>query len=122
MEISGKIIQILQEVNGMGKNGQWRKQEFILETQATYPKKVCITVWGDNIDSFGMKAGDEVTASIDIESREYNGRWYTDVKAWKMEKGGGSTSAPTSSAKEISNSMPDVSTFSDDGGDDILPF
>lgn len=124
MEISGKIIQILQEVNGMGKNGQWRKQEFILETQATYPKKVCITVWGDNIDSFGIKSGDEVTASIDIESREYNGRWYTDVKAWKMEKGAGSakSSPSVSSVSQNSNNVPDVSTFSEEGGDDVLPF
>lgn len=120
MEISGRIIQIMPEVNGNGKNGQWRKQEFILETQATYPKKVCITVWGDNIDLFGVKVGDEVNASIDVESREYNGRWYTDVKAWKMEKAG---AAPKNNpAMSSSNAIPDVSSFSDDNADDILPF
>lgn len=53
------------------------------------PQKVCLTIWGDSIDQYKLKAGEEVNASIDIESREYNGKWYTDVKAWKIEKQGG---------------------------------
>jgi hypothetical protein len=118
MEISGKIIQVMPEINGTGRNGQWRKQEYILETEGTYPKKVCLTVWGDGIDQFGVNQGDQVNASIDIESREYNGRWYTDVKAWKMEKAG---SGGASNA-QASDNLPDVSSFSDENADDILPF
>ena len=87
MEILGKVVQILPLASGMGKNGEWKKQEFILETPGQYPKKVCITLWGDKIDEAKMTEGDEIKASIDVESREYNGRWYTDVKAWKIEKG-----------------------------------
>jgi hypothetical protein len=120
MELNGKIVQIMPEINGTGKNGQWRKQEFIVETQGNYPKKVCITVWGDNIDQFGVNVGDQVNASIDLESREYNGRWYTDVKAWKMEKAG-ALKKDNENYSETS-SMPDVSSFSDDSSDDILPF
>ena len=120
MELSGKIVQIMPEINGNGKNGQWRKQEFIVETQGNYPKKVCITVWGDNIDQFRINVGDQVNASIDIESREYNGRWYTDVKAWKMEKAGAGKNENTNSS--ATSAMPDVSSFSDDSADDILPF
>lgn len=86
MEITGKIIQILPEETGEGRNGPWKKQNFILETQDQYPKKVCISVWGDkvNLNNFGENT--EITASINIESREYNSRWYTDVKAWKIVK------------------------------------
>lgn len=86
MEITGKILQILPEETGEGRNGTWKKQSFVLETQDQYPKKVCITVWGDklNLSSFGEN--EMVTASINIESREYNGRWYTDVKAWRLVK------------------------------------
>jgi hypothetical protein len=84
MEISGKIIQILPEESGQGKNGPWKKQSFILETQEQFPKKVCITVWGDKIDLKGFGTSEAVTASINVESREYNGRWYTDVKAWRI--------------------------------------
>ena len=81
MEITGKIIQILPEETGEGRNGTWKKQSFILETQDQYPKKVCITVWGDKVGLQNYSENEEVTASINIESREYNSRWYTDVKS-----------------------------------------
>ena len=84
MDISGKIIQILPEETGEGRNGPWKKQSFILETQEQFPKKVCITVWGDKVDLKGFNQNETITASINIESREYNGRWYTDVKAWRV--------------------------------------
>jgi Domain of unknown function (DUF3127) len=79
----------------MGKKGQWKKQEFIVETQSQYPKKVCLSVWGDKIDQFGIKEGDLVNIAVDLESREYNGRWYTEARAWKVEKLGGGNSTPT---------------------------
>ncbi|PSK99247.1 DUF3127 domain-containing protein [Cecembia rubra] len=120
MEISGRIVQIMPEINGNGRNGQWRKQEYILETAGNYPKKVCMTVWGDSIDQFALKQGDHINASIDIESREYNGRWYTDVKAWKIEKAGAAGAATANVASK--NSIPDVTSFSDESADDILPF
>ena len=86
MEITGTVINILPEQNGEGRNGPWRKQEFIVETEGMYPKKVCIAVWGDKIDQFAIKDGEKLTASVNIESREYNGRWYTDIKAWKLDR------------------------------------
>ncbi len=98
MELKGKVIQLLQMQTGMGKKGQWKKQEFIVETQAQYPKKVCLSAWGDKIDQFHIAEGDMVNVSVDLESREYNGRWYTEARAWKLEKvgvGGNATpSAP----------------------------
>ncbi len=94
LQIEGKVVQILEEQSGSGKNGPWRKQEFILETQDQYPKKICITQWGDKIDEFNVQKGEELTAHVDIQSREYNGRWYTDVKAWKIERTQGSQGGP----------------------------
>ena len=97
MELKGKVIQILPPQTGMGKKGQWKKQEFIVETQAQYPKKVCLSAWGEKIDQFSISEGDMVNVSVDLESREYNGRWYTEARAWKLEKGGsqsGSSPAP----------------------------
>jgi hypothetical protein len=91
MEISGNIIQVLPLQSGESKNGQWKKQDFVIETEGTYPKKVCISMWGDKIDENLIKMGTKINASIEVESREYNGRWYTDVKAWKIE---GTASAP----------------------------
>ena len=86
MEITGKIIQLLDVITGESKNGEWKKQDVILETDAQYPKKVCISVWGDKIDQFNLKEGEAVTISVNLESREFNNRWYTDVRAWKVEK------------------------------------
>lgn len=86
MEIQGKIIQLLPEQTGEGRNGTWRKRDYILETQDQYPKKVCFNLWGDKIDENPVKEGDSVKVFFDVESREYNGRWYTDVKGWKIEQ------------------------------------
>ena len=114
MEINGKIIQLLPVQTGQGKNGTWKKQEFILETGDTYPKKVCIAVWGDKIDMGSFKTGDAVEVSFDVESREYNGRWYTDVKAWKIiSKQGGSAAGASTPVTVIDQ---------DGAADDDLPF
>ena len=115
MDISGKVVQLLPVQTGQGKNGTWKKQEFILETGDTYPKKVCIAVWGDKIDMNSIKTGDMVDVSFDVESREYNGRWYTDVKAWKLSKKGGNITDSNAGNYVPANDMPPAS-------DDDLPF
>ena len=86
VEIKGKIIEILPEKSGQSENGEWRKQEYILETDNSYPKKICFMAWGDKIGEFNLQQGENVGVSVDLESREYNGRWYTDVKAWKVSR------------------------------------
>lgn len=85
MQLTGKLIQLLPLQTGTGKNGQWKKQEIIVETEGTYPKKVCVAIWGDKINEKQLQPGANLSISFDIESREFNGRWYTDVKAWKIE-------------------------------------
>ncbi|WP_052078156.1 DUF3127 domain-containing protein [Porphyromonas gulae] len=88
IQIQGQLIQILPLNSGVGKASgkEWKKQEYILETQDQYPRKIHFSVWGDRIDP-SYQVGDQVTVWVDIESREFNGRWYTDVKAWRMERG-----------------------------------
>lgn len=124
MEIKGKIVQVLAPQTGEGKNGPWRKQEFILETDtAQYPKKVCIAAWGDKFGEGTVQEGNTVNVSFDIESREYNSRWYTDVKAWKIEALNGQ-SAASEPASQFEN-MPNVAFAplpSDSDGTDNLPF
>lgn len=88
MEINGKIIEILPEKSGASANGTWRKQEYVLETDGQYPKKICFMAWGEKIDQFEIKQDESLIVSIDLESREYSGRWYTDVKAWKVSRSG----------------------------------
>ncbi len=89
LEISGKLVQILPEQTGQGQNGPWLKQNFVIETQEQFPKKVCIVCWNDKAEILKqLKVGEELKVAFNIESREYNGKWYTDVKAWKIEPAG----------------------------------
>ncbi len=93
MQLTAKLVQLLPLQTGSGKNGAWKKQDIIVETEGTYPKKVCISIWGDKISESLLKVGSQLSISFDVESREYNGRWYTDVKAWKIEPAGAANSA-----------------------------
>lgn len=94
MEITGKVIRLLPVQTGTGKNGTWRKMEFVLETGGQVPRKVCFSLWGDKIDQAGLQEGDDAEVMFDLESREYNGRWYTEAKAWKVVRKNGTTRMP----------------------------
>ena len=119
MEIIGKLVQVLDEQTGEGKNGPWRKGGFVIETEGQYPKKVCFDVWGDKIDELkNLKVGSGIEVGFDIESREYNGRWFTNAKAWKFNaKDGAQTSAdspPLPGDDDIPPEEPEAG--------DVLPF
>ncbi len=86
MEITGKIIVALPEQSGVSKAGNsWKKKEYVLETQETYPKKVHFDLFGDKADKYPLTVGQTVRLSFDIESREYNGRWFTSIRGWQAE-------------------------------------
>ncbi|MBR0196178.1 MAG: DUF3127 domain-containing protein [Paludibacteraceae bacterium] len=89
MEIVGKIIQVLPLQEGVGRNGNpWKLQGYVLETIENYPRKVHFEVFGeDRIKNNPCDMDQIVTVSYDIESREFNGRWYTSVRAWKIQQG-----------------------------------
>ena len=117
MELKGKVIQLLAMQTGQGKKGPWKKQEFIVEVPGQFPKKVCLSAWGDKIDQYALAVGDNVTVSVDLESREYNGRWYTEARAWKVDKAGGSSNGNASAPPPVEE------PFGNDGGStDDLPF
>lgn len=86
MEISGKIFKVMPLESGEGKNGTWKKQLLVIEIEnGKYSKKVATTLWNDLTDNT-FQEGAEISIEFDVESREYNGKWYTDVKAWKINK------------------------------------
>jgi hypothetical protein len=115
MQLTAKLVQLLALQTGEGKNGPWKKQDIIVETDGTYPKKVCISIWGDKINESVLKVGNTLDIQFDVESREYNNRWYTDCKAWKIElAGSGSgTVQPMPDYDEINQLSPEA---------DDLPF
>lgn len=90
LSVKGKVEQILKPESGTSRAGkEWNKQEFVIETDDQYPKKVCFTLFGDKVNLIeGLTAGQDVEVSFNIESREYNGRWFHNVNAWKIEKAG----------------------------------
>lgn len=86
MELIGKIIVALPEMTGTSKAGNaWKKREYVLETIENYPKKVHFDFFGERADLFPLNVGDVIKLSFDIESREYNGRWYTSIRGFKAE-------------------------------------
>jgi hypothetical protein len=85
MEFNGKIIAVLPKQTGTTAKGTWQKQEFVVETfDAQYPKKACFNFWGDNVDKYPPIVGNIVKVSFDIDCREYNGKWYNDLRAWAL--------------------------------------
>ncbi len=96
LEISGKIEQILQPESGVSRAGnEWKKQEFVIGTDEQFPRKVCFTLFNDKTSLLeNMKSGDEVKVSFNLESREFNGKWYHNVNAWKIDKASGEGDMP----------------------------
>ena len=104
MEITGKIIQVLPEQGGVSKTSgkEWKLQAYVLETQEQYPKKVHFEIFGDDrIKSNQCNIDDIVTVSFDIESREFNGRWYTSIRAWRVVDAALTQDAPKEEVQEI---------------------
>ncbi|MBR5893022.1 MAG: DUF3127 domain-containing protein [Bacteroidaceae bacterium] len=124
MEITGKIIAVLPERGGISKTGnEWKMQEYVLETHEQYPKKMCFNVFGaDKIAQFNIQAGEEMTVSFDINAREYQGRWYNDIRAWKVERGEAASAMPPVSAPQINATKVTAPDFNAQDEADDLPF
>lgn len=127
MEIVGKLIQLLPLQTGTSARGEWKRQDFVIETEDEYPKKVCISNW-NKVDVSSLAIGSPVKCWINIESREFNQKWYTDVKVWRMEvlsadgqpAGENAPSAPPADVPPPS--LDDMPFDSGDNGSDDLPF
>ena len=86
MEFEGTVFRIMPATSGQSARGAWQRQEVIfdMKSQSQYPRKVCVTFFNKPEEVARLTVGAEYTVSIDIESREYNGKWYTDVRAWRI--------------------------------------
>ena len=111
MEISGKIIAILPAQSGTSAKGSWKKQEFVVEIPGQFPKKICFINWNDKVILDNLLNTD-VKVLFDVESRENQGRWYTEAKVWRLE---------TQGAAPAETYQPPVENPEDEGLDD-LPF
>ena len=89
MEIEGKIIAVLPEQGGVSSRtgNTWKSQDYVIETHEQYPKKCVFRVFGaDRIAAMNIQSGEELRVSFDIDAHEFNGRWFNDVRAWRVDR------------------------------------
>ena len=122
MEVKGKIIKKLPLVSGTAKStgNPWKKQDYVMETLEAHPKTIAFDFFGDRADQYNFEVGDEILLSFDIESREYQGRYYTNIRGWKADKLDGTAQA--SPAEATAAPIPPVEDFTTGSSNDDLPF
>ncbi|MDX9881356.1 MAG: DUF3127 domain-containing protein [Prolixibacteraceae bacterium] len=100
----GRIAHILKPETGVSKTGNsWTKQEFVIETEEQFPKKICFTLFGDKVSLLnGFSENTEVEVAFNVESRDFNGKWYHNINAWKIDRVGVTTSSPEGFPPEYS--------------------
>lgn len=128
MELTIKVTKILDPASGVSSRSgeQWIKNSFVGTTQGEYPKTVCFTVMGkDRWEKMAIKVGESYSVSFDVESREWNGKYFTDLQAWKaMNLNGGQngqTQQPAPAASPANGVSP-FPTAQPAGGADDTPF
>ena len=127
MELTGKIIAVMEARGGVSARtgNSWKTQEYVLEVPGQYPKRCVFNVFGeDRINQFNIQNGDELTIQFDIDAREYNGRWYNDVRAYNVIRGQQPVAgAPVAAAPSAATSpFPPAPEPASEGSSDDLPF
>ena len=122
MELSGKVIAVLEPRGGVSKTGNaWKVQEYVIETHDQYPRKMCFDVFGeDKINQFNIQVGEELTVHFDIDAREWQGRWFNSIRAWKVDRAVQGPDAPFASADAVP--FPPAPEFNPGDEKDDLPF
>ena len=104
MEIQGKVIAVLPERSGVSARGEWKSQNYVIETQEQYPKKMAFDVFGaDRLAQFNIHSGEEILVSFDIDAHEYQGRWFNSIRAWNVTKVSQQAMASSANAAGVAN-------------------
>lgn len=124
MELTGKVITVLAARSGSSsKSGNaWMVQEYVVEVPSQYPKRCMFAVFGeDRIKQFNIQAGEDITVQFDIDAREYNGRWYNDIRAYNVIKSQQPTQSTEKEMESNEAPFPPIGESTANGGGD-LPF
>jgi len=135
MDLTGKVIAIMEPRSGVSTRtgNSWMTQEYVIEVPGQYPRKMLFNIFGeDRIKQFNIQQGEEITVQFDIDAREYNGRWFNDIRAFNIVRGQIAQSvpqatpfAPQQSAAPQSGataSFPPAQEPAGEGAADDLPF
>lgn len=107
MEFEGMVYRVLPVVKGTSARGEWTKQEVVFELPGEFNRKLCVGFWGDKaLEAAELKPGEQVEVSINVESREYNGRWYTEARAWKLARKAPEMAAPAADMPPMATEEP----------------
>ena len=131
MELQGKVIVALPERSGVSSRGEWKSQDFVIETHESYPHKMVFSVFGaERLQRFNIQVGQEVLVSFDIDAHEYNGRWFNSIRAFDVRQvdpatlGAGAAPAAFNAAPAAAQAPfpPQQNTESAENSADDLPF
>ena len=90
MELTGKIIAVMAAQSGVSARtgNAWMSQEYVIEVPGQYPRKCVFRLFGeDRIKQFNIQQGEDLTIQFDIDAREYQGRWFNDIRAYNVIRG-----------------------------------
>jgi len=122
-EIEGKVYTLLPEQKGMGKKGEWKKRDLVIETLGDYPKKVVFACWNERVNDISKLALNQyVKVSFRPESREFQGRWYNDMVMFRIETGTAPTSSTTQPPPPGSNTPPPADDYAPLANEEEMPF
>ena len=108
MEFEGTVYKVLPVVKGTSQRGEWMKQEVVFELPGEFNRKICVGFWGDKAQEAGtLRPGEVVAVSANVESREYNGRWFTEVRAWRIVR----KAAQQPQQAPVSDGLPPLDAF-----------
>jgi len=99
LELEGRIKTKLPSQSGTNARGTWIRQDFVLEYQdGSFPAEACFSTWGqDKVDELArFQVGDSVKVSFNVRAREYSGRWYNDLRVWRISQPSAAAQAPAS--------------------------
>ena len=86
LKIKGKVVEMLPVQTGTSPRGEWKKQEIVVETsEDQYPKKICFTIFNKLELLNGISRNSEVEVSFNIKGREYNGKWFHNINAYRID-------------------------------------
>ena len=125
MEIIGKAIAALPVKSGVSQRTgeQWQSREYVIETQEQYPKKICFEVFGiDKLKEFNIRDNDLIKVHFDISAREYKGKWYNSIRAWKVEHVNPDATVVGATSTPAAATAPQARAPAAHASDEDLPF
>ena len=121
MDLTGKVIAILEPRSGVSQRtgNPWMIQEYVIEVPGQYPRKMLFSIFGEErIRQFNIQMGEDITVSFDIDAREFNGRWFNDIRAFNVQRG---VVAPAAAAPSVASPFPPQSAAPQDATSPFPP-